>query len=57
MFESTEWVLEEPDVNDNTKYDLVFPSIVRPKHLTPHSVCLSEIYGNSLAKQFLVYSM
>jgi cation-transporting ATPase 13A3/4/5 len=30
MFESTKWMLEEPNVSDDTKYDLLFPTIVRP---------------------------
>lgn len=38
MFESTEWVLEEPDVNDNSKFDLVFPSIVKPKNVPADAV-------------------
>lgn len=42
MFESTHWVLEEPNVSDDTKFDLVFPTIVRP----PNPVgkfCLFEL--------------
>nr|XP_027204749.1 probable cation-transporting ATPase 13A3 [Dermatophagoides pteronyssinus]XP_027204751.1 probable cation-transporting ATPase 13A3 [Dermatophagoides pteronyssinus] len=31
MFEATGWVLEEPEVNDSSKYDLLAPSVVRPK--------------------------
>lgn len=30
MFESTGWMLEEANVSDATKYDLLFPTIVRP---------------------------
>lgn len=30
MFDSTGWVLEEANVSDDTKYDLLFPTIVRP---------------------------
>lgn len=30
MFESTGWVLEEANVSDDNKYDLLFPTIVRP---------------------------
>lgn len=30
MFESTGWVLEEPDVSDVTKFDLISPTVVRP---------------------------
>ncbi|UXI19428.1 aspartate aminotransferase [Sarcoptes scabiei] len=31
MFDSTDWVLEEPEVNDTSKYDLLTPTVVRPK--------------------------
>lgn len=30
MFESTGWALEEPDVSDNSKFSMIFPTIVRP---------------------------
>lgn len=30
MFESTGWGLEEANIADETKYDLLFPTIVRP---------------------------
>lgn len=30
MFESTGWLLEEANVADDTKYDLLFPTMVRP---------------------------
>ncbi|XP_055690412.1 polyamine-transporting ATPase 13A3 [Lutzomyia longipalpis] len=30
MFESTGWVLEEANVEDHSKYDLLFPTVVRP---------------------------
>ncbi|XP_034951787.1 probable cation-transporting ATPase 13A3 [Chelonus insularis] len=41
MFESTGWNLEEPDVSDNTKFSLMFPTIVKPPRdskllQTPH---------------------
>ncbi|KAG0418795.1 hypothetical protein HPB47_004586 [Ixodes persulcatus] len=31
MFEATNWVLEEPDIDDNAKYDVIAPTVVRPK--------------------------
>ncbi|XP_076329570.1 polyamine-transporting ATPase anne boleyn isoform X2 [Tachypleus tridentatus] len=31
MFESTNWHLEEPDIDDTTKYDIITPTIVKPK--------------------------
>lgn len=30
MFESTGWQLEEANVSDDTKYDLLFPTTVKP---------------------------
>ncbi|XP_063218884.1 polyamine-transporting ATPase 13A3 isoform X2 [Bacillus rossius redtenbacheri] len=30
MFESTGWELEEPEVSDDTKYDMLFPTVLRP---------------------------
>lgn len=30
MFESTKWILEEADVSDATKFDLLFPTVVKP---------------------------
>lgn len=30
MFESTNWILEEANISDDTKYDLLFPTTVRP---------------------------
>ncbi|KZC11791.1 putative cation-transporting ATPase 13A3 [Dufourea novaeangliae] len=30
MFESTGWILEEPDVSNSNKYDLVAPTVVKP---------------------------
>lgn len=38
MFEATGWVLEEPDVDDEEKFDLLAPTVVRPpkrKRRTP----------------------
>ncbi|RXG69550.1 putative cation-transporting ATPase 13A3, partial [Armadillidium vulgare] len=31
MFESTGWILEEPGNDDTCKYDMIMPSIVKPK--------------------------
>lgn len=38
MFEATGWILEEPDVDDENKFDLLAPTVVRPpkrKRRTP----------------------
>lgn len=31
MFESTGWVLEEPDVPEQNNYEILVPTIVKPK--------------------------
>lgn len=31
MFESTAWLLEEPDVPELTNYEILTPTIVKPK--------------------------
>lgn len=48
MFESTNWILEEANISDDTKYDLLFPTIVRPpKRLsTSHQGKLIEFVYN-----------
>lgn len=30
MFESTKWILEEPEVDDNNKFDMIFPTVLKP---------------------------
>lgn len=30
MFESTGWLLEEPEVSDAAKFDLISPTVVKP---------------------------
>jgi cation-transporting ATPase 13A3/4/5 len=32
MFDATEWQLEEPQVSDTTKFDLLAPTVVKPKN-------------------------
>lgn len=47
MFEATGWVLEEPDVDDENKFDLLAPTVVRPpksKRLSPFN---ENTYGSS----------
>jgi cation-transporting ATPase 13A3/4/5 len=34
MFESTGWLLEEPEVNDSSKFDMIFPTVVKPPNST-----------------------
>lgn len=47
MFEATGWILEEPDVDDENKFDLLAPTVVRPpksKRLAPPE---QDNYGSS----------
>jgi cation-transporting ATPase 13A3/4/5 len=37
MFETTKWVLEEPEVNDSNKFDLLAPTIVKPSYVKGES--------------------
>lgn len=37
MFESTKWILEEPEVDDNNKFDMIFPTVVKPPKTYSHS--------------------
>jgi cation-transporting ATPase 13A2 len=30
MFESTKWVMEEHDIADNSKFDMIFPTVLKP---------------------------
>ncbi|XP_058466669.1 polyamine-transporting ATPase 13A3 [Malaya genurostris] len=50
IFESTGWILEEANVSDETKYDLLFPTIVKPPRVDPDnntSLELDVAYDNS----------
>lgn len=38
MFDATGWVLEEANVSDDNKYDLLFPTIVRPPRVSGASL-------------------
>lgn len=50
VFESTGWQLEEPAANDDTKYDLIIPTIVKPTNV-------SEFSGGTLEVRVLNYSI
>lgn len=30
MFESTKWTFEDQDISDNTKFDMIFPTVLKP---------------------------
>ncbi|XP_071454972.1 polyamine-transporting ATPase 13A3-like [Hetaerina americana] len=49
MFESTGWIIEEPEVDDTSKFDLIFPTVVKPAKpdlLSSHSSDITEEEGN-----------
>ncbi|XP_043470600.1 polyamine-transporting ATPase 13A3-like isoform X1 [Leptopilina heterotoma] len=46
MFESTGWTLEEPEVEDTSKYDLLAPTIVKP----PECANFTEFTNNEIAE-------
>ena len=48
MFESTEWILEEPKVGDSSKFDMLVPKVVRPPSTRTD---ISDV-----SKRFLFYS-
>lgn len=35
MFEATNWVLEEPEIDETAKYDIITPTVVRPRNDSP----------------------
>ncbi|KAF5301425.1 hypothetical protein FQA39_LY02154 [Lamprigera yunnana] len=50
MFESIKWELEEPGSSENSRYDLLGPTIVRPKSYVDNS--LSDISVHSIIREF-----
>ena len=55
MFESTKWVLEEPEVGDANKYDLLAPTVVKPAYVkneidTPQVAILRQFPFSSKSK-------
>ncbi|XP_011495006.1 PREDICTED: probable cation-transporting ATPase 13A3 [Ceratosolen solmsi marchali] len=43
MFESTGWVLEEPNVSDTSKFSMLFPTIVRPSNSASNKVSITTV--------------
>ncbi|XP_037075193.1 probable cation-transporting ATPase 13A3 isoform X2 [Pollicipes pollicipes] len=64
MFESTGWELEEPDMDESTKYDVLAPTVVRPRRpdLVPAHLRLQELgqdpvpFEVGLVRQFVFAS-
>jgi cation-transporting ATPase 13A2 len=42
MFESTGWILEEPNVSDTSKFSMLFPTIVRPPNSASVKVAITN---------------
>ncbi|XP_077564177.1 polyamine-transporting ATPase 13A3-like [Haemaphysalis longicornis] len=38
MFEATNWVLEEPHIDDASKYDVIAPTVVRPQNASSFKI-------------------
>ncbi|XP_054165291.1 polyamine-transporting ATPase 13A3-like isoform X2 [Oppia nitens] len=60
MFYATEWILEEPQVSDTTKYDLLAPTVVKPnnKELGPEVGILRQFpFSSSLQRMSVVTRM
>uniref|UniRef100_A0A1Y1K832 Cation-transporting ATPase n=1 Tax=Photinus pyralis TaxID=7054 RepID=A0A1Y1K832_PHOPY len=44
MFESTKWSIEEHDVSDNTKFNMIFPTVLKPpKNRPPENRIIEDI--------------
>lgn len=43
MFESTKWLIEEHDTSDNTKFNMIFPTVLKPPVATPSHDELEEM--------------
>lgn len=43
MFESTRWTVEEQDISDNTKFDMIYPTVVKPPLKNPEETDQLEI--------------
>ena len=52
MFESTGWVLEEPDVEDTSKYDLLAPSVVKPPKNESFTENMNEVSEIGIIHQY-----
>ncbi|GLV38282.1 anne boleyn [Carabus blaptoides fortunei] len=51
MFESTGWTLEEPNVEDTAKYDLLVPTVVRPAESTSRKCSTVSELSHPLERQ------
>nr|XP_022902834.1 probable cation-transporting ATPase 13A3 isoform X1 [Onthophagus taurus]XP_022902836.1 probable cation-transporting ATPase 13A3 isoform X1 [Onthophagus taurus] len=38
MFESTKWSIEEPDISDNSKFDVIYPTVFKPPQKSQNSL-------------------
>lgn len=60
MFESTKWLLEEPEVGDANKYDLLAPTVVKPPDVknesdTPQVAILRQFpFSSNLSRMSVI---
>lgn len=54
MFESTKWILEEPEVDDNNKFDMIFPTVLKPPktHLTSQNDINVDDFQIAIIREF-----
>lgn len=52
MFESTGWILEESDIGNSNKYDLIAPTIVRPPKSNTFTENMNEISEIGIVQQY-----
>ena len=52
MFESTGWILEEPEIGDTSKYDLLTPTIVKPPSSKSYTENMNEISEIGIVQQY-----
>ncbi|XP_012255739.2 polyamine-transporting ATPase 13A3-like [Athalia rosae] len=57
MFESTGWVLEEPDISDTSKYDLLIPTVVKPPKDDNFTENMNQISEIGIIQQYHFSSM
>jgi predicted P-type ATPase len=57
MFESTGWEIEEPGTSDTSKYDMLMPTVVRPKNVDDVSAYLLGNSGTGAVEASLPYEV
>lgn len=69
MFESTEWLLEEPETSEDNQFDLVMPVVVRPPNINTFTtieqvklyflvfILVYDVYINTMLFDILFYRL